>query len=239
MKRDSLTSAFGGAVSRSVLVGGILLAGAVHASAASIISPTAVINNTLGQTILGPGDYVTGNIIDQSGLLDAAFNPTGFTSGVTDFATFDPGSVHHTNVAPTQWLGADPPINIPGGVIDFDLGGLWHITRLAYWMSNFLNGMNAFELLISSVSDFSVATSLGNYNVAHNQSTGQVVDITDGTGRYVRFIHNSHHGNRTGMAEIAFDASPATVVPLPAAVPLFVTGLGVLGLLGWRRGAAA
>jgi PEP-CTERM motif len=29
-------------------------------------------------------------------------------------------------------------------------------------------------------------------------------------------------------------ASPATV-PLPSTLPLFATGLGVLGLLGWRR----
>jgi hypothetical protein len=29
--------------------------------------------------------------------------------------------------------------------------------------------------------------------------------------------------------------SSAPVVPLPAALPLFVTGLGALGLLGWRR----
>jgi len=28
---------------------------------------------------------------------------------------------------------------------------------------------------------------------------------------------------------------PGSVVPLPAALPLFATGLGALGLLGWRR----
>ena len=31
------------------------------------------------------------------------------------------------------------------------------------------------------------------------------------------------------------DLSPTTATPLPAALPLFATGLGALGLLGWRR----
>jgi hypothetical protein len=34
--------------------------------------------------------------------------------------------------------------------------------------------------------------------------------------------------------EFGFDPSPAAT-PLPAALPLFATGLGALGLLGWRR----
>ena len=30
-------------------------------------------------------------------------------------------------------------------------------------------------------------------------------------------------------------SGPVTVTPLPAALPLFATGLGGLGLLGWRK----
>ena len=33
----------------------------------------------------------------------------------------------------------------------------------------------------------------------------------------------------------AFSVADANAVPVPAALPLFVTGLGALGLLGWRR----
>ncbi|MHA1166072.1 MAG: PEP-CTERM sorting domain-containing protein [Alphaproteobacteria bacterium] len=31
------------------------------------------------------------------------------------------------------------------------------------------------------------------------------------------------------------DATQLNIVPLPAALPLFGTGLGMLGFLGWRR----
>ena len=33
----------------------------------------------------------------------------------------------------------------------------------------------------------------------------------------------------------SLEIGPVSEVPLPAALPLFATGLGALGLLGWRR----
>jgi hypothetical protein len=44
-----------------------------------------------------------------------------------------------------------------------------------------------------------------------------------GTGVYTRSL-------QSGLVEFA-----QTATPLPAALPLFATGLGALGLLGWRR----
>ena len=46
------------------------------------------------------------------------------------------------------------------------------------------------------------------------------------------------HANRFGpTTDFLVESTSATFsqVPLPAALPLFATGLGVLGLLGWRR----
>jgi hypothetical protein len=41
----------------------------------------------------------------------------------------------------------------------------------------------------------------------------------------------------TGVSDltVSFSSEVEAVVPLPATLPLFATGLGALGLLGWRR----
>jgi hypothetical protein len=38
-----------------------------------------------------------------------------------------------------------------------------------------------------------------------------------------------------GVNGVWVSVAPPNAVPLPAALPLFVTGLGALGLIGWRR----
>ena len=40
--------------------------------------------------------------------------------------------------------------------------------------------------------------------------------------------------NNIGEIDVTINGA-AMATPLPAALPLFATGLGVLGLLGWRR----
>jgi hypothetical protein len=42
-------------------------------------------------------------------------------------------------------------------------------------------------------------------------------------------------GNGVNLVVYAGEGEPVRAVPLPAALPLFATGLGALGLLGWRR----
>jgi hypothetical protein len=39
----------------------------------------------------------------------------------------------------------------------------------------------------------------------------------------------------SGNQTLAFDTDAPSATPLPAALPLFATGLGAMGLLGWRR----
>jgi hypothetical protein len=66
-----------------------------------------------------------------------------------------------------------------------------------------------------------------------------VVDFTDGAVLDVLLIDAS---DWSILPKIEFDltADPATATPLPAALPLFAGGLGVLGFAGsWRRRRAA
>jgi hypothetical protein len=51
-----------------------------------------------------------------------------------------------------------------------------------------------------------------------------------GTNPNVYYQENIYTGTGASFAEV-----PVGTTPLPAALPLFATGLGVLGLLGWRR----
>ena len=51
-------------------------------------------------------------------------------------------------------------------------------------------------------------------------------------------VYDQHSGSTStvngGLADI-FLGTPPPTTPLPATIPLFATGLGAMGLLGWRR----
>jgi hypothetical protein len=50
----------------------------------------------------------------------------------------------------------------------------------------------------------------------------------------LNFICGRWQSDGTGLT-LDYLYTPTAAVPLPGALPLFATGLGALGLLGWRR----
>jgi hypothetical protein len=111
----------------------VLAAVAIPTHAGTILSPTAVLG-----TDLGTFDPITalGNMINQSGL------DKPFTSGVTDFDEY------FTTGAPPFGQGrfdfgwqSDFSFNLPlTGFVDFDLGAVYAIDRIAVWNRSLENG---------------------------------------------------------------------------------------------------
>jgi hypothetical protein len=72
---------------------------------------------------------------------------------------------------------------------------------------------------------------VGNPGITGPNSSSQTYTLTGPGIAFVTFTENvGSAGNY-----LAFDDLTTSATPLPAALPLFVGGLGALGLLGWRR----
>lgn len=103
-----------------------LIFSATNVSSTEILSPAAVINNTLGEV---NANTVAGNIINQSGL------SASFTSRVTDFATYIAGNPTHAPLSSGNFLST-LIANGTAGILDFDLGGLFGVSNFIMWGDN-------------------------------------------------------------------------------------------------------
>ena len=107
---------------------------------------------------------------------------------------------------------------------------------------------------LGEAADFALGATLGTFDYRVNvlESTLDVppfIEVEGGSLIGLEFFNGLAHGVGSGQVQgiagintpyDAFNQASITmaVIPIPAALPLFLAGLGALGMIGWRRNAA-
>ena len=206
----------------------IVLVTSTGVYADTILSPGAVLNNSLGEL---SSNYSSNFMIDQSGL------SSSFDSGVTKFFTYvgsNPTHVTSEGGAGTfvSWVSDGTTTS---GNIDFDLGGVYNIKDVVLWqgVSGNSASVQSFDIFTSTDSAFSTPSLVGSFVAfqgTDNPEIAQVFDVIDSFGQYVRLSINSNYGNGanlTGLGEFALNVSTIPEPSIFAVLPL-VSGLACI-----------
>jgi hypothetical protein len=89
-------------------------------------------------------------------------------------------------------------------------------------------------LILSAYDAVSGGNQVDSMSFVSGPSDGAVLTVTGSNIFRVEFSKETAAAG-DGVSFDNFVFEPANAVPLPATLPLFVSGLGALGLLGWRR----
>ena len=212
----------------------VLVLSSVPASAASCAAGSLA--NILGSTCsIGDYTFVFGSGFSQANSVSAS--DIMFTPNPTPD---DPGFTWSGNFALTSTLGTQ-------NFLQFEVSlGIKSYSTLVVGVGAAVGGANVSpgfaETYVQAQSSNwpcngmcpIAAATVGSYgDVPYDSVTA---DFTDANSGLVQFWARAEDGGSVSFDSVSFDFKEGdTVLPLPSALPLFATGLGALGLLGWRR----
>ncbi|WP_425404944.1 PEP-CTERM sorting domain-containing protein [Hwanghaeella sp.] len=214
---------------RLALISGAIAVGVMCSSmmaSAAVIQPDSVINVSSEFN----ASFAAENTINGSGLTS---NPRDPSEAHANYA----GGNHWTTAAGTNPLdafitwGFDSPTDLFGMYV-------WN------HRSNIISANTGYEPTLFTLELFDGSNNslltLTNVSLLPDVATGQTIDfggLVAGVSS-IRFDVDAVQSSPdfTGLAEVAFETSPITAVPVPAALPLLLTGLVGLSFLR-RRGA--
>jgi hypothetical protein len=202
----------------SMLISGI-------ANAGVIVSPVSgVIDSS------GPGFGTLTETFNQAGL------SAGFTSGVTDFATYIASGPTHTLIfSGNEWFS-----NLPSttATVTYNLGSVLNISQLALWNEE-SSGIGVLNLLGSS--DGLAFSSLGTFSPTNNPTgsdyLADVFSFSPMNAKYVRFEMSGcpQAGSTFDSCSIGEVAFNVTAVPEPEIYAMMFAGLGLMGFVARRK----
>lgn len=226
MKTSNLTNSFLGIGLLALSLGTGSLQKAEAAVIRSPISATATSEFSSSISI--------GNTINQSGL------NLGFTSGVTDFDAYLAQNPTHSLIALNEWFTQE---GVTSATIDYDLGAVFNIDRLALWNEE-SSGIGSFDIL-TSTDGISYTLQAAGLLPPDNPLADYAATVFNlpTSARYVRLAVGGcpqpNPGSFTGcgLGEIAFSTISSTAIPTPALLPGLI-GMSIAALRK-RKGEAA
>jgi hypothetical protein len=182
--------------------------------AGTVPAKGATLTVTEGGSVL----TINGNIVIASDV-ESSFNPSGFgTSDISDGIILP--TLIGTGPGPTPWI-EDPS------------SSAWVSLGNNTWvLPADLTGIGCGSENNSSCEPVGIWSNATPWN-SSTQFLGVVTLLEPDGITWSDTITFSNNGPNGG-ALVTFVSDPGPV-PLPAALPLFATGLGVMGLFGWRR----
>ncbi len=199
-----------------------LFASALSIAAMLVIAPVAASADTITQM--------------QTATVPSTAVDVGTFSPDFTFNEFNPGSngVPLGSTLTEVDVSLTGPLTLASGIAFLDV-----VFSLSDPIRAAVNNRETFPL--SGVANTPVE--FGDFGLSMTTQIPQVIALWIGTGTQTDSLTNNGGTsativgvNNTPLTEtVTFDFTTPTATPLPAALPLFATGLGALGLFGWRR----
>jgi hypothetical protein len=155
-----------------------------------------------------------GNINTSGTIANNSASPQSYSLSVSEQLSYSGGVGAPSNFPSLNAGGSVGPFSgtLASGATDSFSGSasLGPTNSTITTLLNEWTGSGTFDVLLSSLTGISISGGGGNLSASQSSDAG-------------------------GMITLTYNFGPTSTTPLPASLPLFASGLGALGLLGWRR----